>query len=89
MLPSRCLLSLDKNKMHAVTLTGVYVGIVVWLSALNVKGLEVYVSLFAASYFITYLLFRPRRRFFDVAGAGLLVTFCYIVAVKVVEILRR
>ena len=87
MLPSRCPLSLDKNKMHAVALTGAFVVIVVWLGALNVKGLEVYLSLFAASYFITYLLFRPRRRFFDVAGTGLLVTFCYIVASKVMDIL--
>jgi hypothetical protein len=60
---------------------------VVVLSALREARLEVYVSLFAVCYFISSGLFRPRRRWYDVVGAVLIITFCYIVALKVLEIL--
>ncbi len=60
---------------------------VTWLSALEGSGLEVYMSLFAVEYFACSALFRPRRRTFDVVGAALFLIFCYIVAVKVWEIL--
>jgi hypothetical protein len=60
---------------------------VVSLSALYESRLDVYVSLFTVAYFAASALFRPRRRWFDVVGLTLFLVFCYIVAVKVMEIL--
>ncbi len=61
---------------------------VVSLAALGEAKLEVYMSLFAVEYFACYALFRPRRRVStDVIGATLFLVFCYIVALKVWEIL--
>ena len=57
------------------------------LSALGEARLEVYYSLFTGVYFASSALFRPRRRWFDVPGAVLFMGFCYIVAVKVIEII--
>ena len=57
------------------------------LSALGEARLEVYYSLFTVVYFASSALFRPRRRWFDVPGAALFLGFCYIVAVKVIEII--
>jgi hypothetical protein len=51
------------------------------------QRLEVYVSLFAVGYFAITALFRSRKRLFDVVGAGLFLVFCYIVAMKVLDIL--
>ena len=62
---------------------------VVSLSALHETQLEVYVSLFTVAYFVCSALFRPRRRWFDVVGMVLFSSFCYIVAVKVLEILVK
>jgi hypothetical protein len=61
--------------------------IVVWLAELGEARLEVYVSLIAVAYFACSALFRPRRRLPDIVGASLFLVFCYIVALKVWEIL--
>ena len=66
---------------------GLYMLTVVWLAALGEVRLEVFVSLFTVEYFACSALFRPRRRFFDVVGGALFLTFCVIVALKVWEIL--
>jgi hypothetical protein len=60
---------------------------VVSLAALGEAMLEVYLSLFAVEYFACSALFRPRRRTIDVVGTTLFLVFCYIVALKVWEIL--
>lgn len=61
---------------------------VVSLAALGEARLEVYVSLFTVEYFACSALFRPRRKISsDVIGATLFLVFCYIVALKVWEIL--
>jgi len=60
---------------------------VVWLAALGEARLEVYISLFAVEYFACSALFRPRRRYLDVVGGVLFLTFCVIVALKVWDIL--
>ena len=57
------------------------------LSALGEARLEVFYSLFTVVYFASSALFRPRRRWFDVPGVVLFLGFCYIVAVKVIEII--
>ena len=45
-------------------------------------------SLFAVVHFASSALFRPRRRWFDVSGLGLFVGFCYIVLIRVLDIIR-
>ncbi len=57
------------------------------LSALGEARLEVFYSLFTVVYFASSALFRPRRRWFDVPGVVLFLGFCYIVAMKVMEII--
>ena len=59
----------------------------VCLSALGEARLEVNYSLFTVVYFACSALFRPRRRWLDVPGGVLFLGFCYIVAVKVIEII--
>jgi len=85
----RCLLGLDKHKLYVVSLAAALMVVVVWLSLFPGTTLDVYVSLFAACYIAVSALFRPRRRGFDVVGAALVLSFCYIVAVKVMEILVK
>ncbi len=80
---------MDKQKSFAATLAGGMFAATIWLSAVGVNDLQVYLSVFAVCYFAASALFRPRRRFFDVAGAGLFLVFCYIVAMKVLGILMR
>lgn len=57
------------------------------LSALGEARLEVYYSLFTVVYFASSALFRPRRRWFDAPAVVLFLGFCYIVALKVIEII--
>ena len=78
---------MDRQKLYLETLGGVLTLTVVWLSALREARLEVYVSLITVGYFIASALFRPRRRWVDFVGAALFVVFCYIVAIKVLDIL--
>ena len=78
---------MDKHKQFVVALSGLFMVTVVWLAALGEARLEVYVSLFTVGYFAASALFRPRRRLPDVVGASLFLVFCYIVAVKVWDIL--
>ena len=85
----RCLRALDKHKQYVVSLGSALMVVVVWLSLFPGTQLEVYVSLFAVCYFAVSALFRPRRRIFDVVGGGLFLSFCYIVAVKVIGILVK
>lgn len=78
---------MDRHKQHLVALAGLMMVTVVGLSALREGRLEVYVSLFAVCYFAASALFRPRRRWLDFVGGALFAVFCYIVALKVIDIL--
>jgi hypothetical protein len=78
---------MDRQKLYVETLGVVFSVMTIGLSAYNEQGLEAYVSLFAVGYFAITALFRPRKRLFDVVGAGLFLVFCYIVAMKVLTIL--
>jgi len=69
-------------------LIGLLVPCAVALTVLGEARLEVYFSLFAVVHFAASALFRPRRRWFDVSGVGLFVGFCYIVLVRVLDIIR-
>ena len=80
---------MDKQKQYSLGLGGLLLGTVVWLSALGEGRLEVYVSLFAVCYLATSALFKPRRRWLDVVGGALYLSFCVIAALKVVEILFK
>jgi uncharacterized membrane protein YccC len=78
---------MDRQKLYVETLGVVFSVMTIWLSAYNEQRLEVYLSLFAVGYFAITTLFRPKKRLFDVVGAGLFLVFCYIVAMKVLDIL--
>ena len=80
---------LDKHKQYLVSIGSLMSLTVASLSALNENRLDVYVSLFAVAYFSCSALFKPRRRWFDVVGASLFMVFCYVVAVRVMEILVK
>ena len=80
---------MDRQKLYLETL-GVGLGAtLLLLTVLLEQRLEVYVSLFAVGYFVVTSLFRPRRRWIDVVGIGLFLVFCYIVTLKVWEILFK
>ena len=78
---------LDKSRAYLVFETGLFMLVIVVLTALGEGRLEVYFSLFAVVHFAASALFRPRRRWFDLSGVGLFVGFCYIVLVKIIEII--
>jgi hypothetical protein len=78
---------MDKQKQYIVTLSILLVLVVVSLSGLMETRLEVYFSLFTVCYFGSSALFGPRRKTFDLVGGTLFIVFCYIVLVKVIEIL--
>jgi len=80
---------MDKHKVYLVSLASLLFLIVVGLATLKETRLDVYVSLFTVSYFVTLAVFRPRRRVSDVVGATLFIAFSLIVAFKVAEILLR
>jgi hypothetical protein len=78
---------MDRQKLYVETLGVVFSVMTIGLSAYNEQRLEVYVSLFAGGYFAITALFSLRKRRFDVVGAGLFLVFCYMVAMKVLDIL--
>ena len=78
---------LDKNKDYLLFMAGALMLTLVSLSALGEARLEVYYSLFTVVYFASSALFRPRRRWFDVPGVVLFLGFCWIVVLKVLEII--
>jgi hypothetical protein len=78
---------MDRQKLYVETLGVVFLVMIIGLSAYNEQRLEVYLSLFAVGYFAITALFRPRKRRFDFAGAGLFLVFYYIVVIKVLDIL--
>lgn len=61
--------------------------ILVSLSALGEIRLDAYYSLFTIVYFASIELFRLRRRWFNVPSALLFLGFCYIIAMKMAEII--
>ena len=80
---------MDKHKLFMVILGTLLFLTVIALAALNELRLDVYISLFTISYFVTSIIFRPRRRFMDVVGLSLLSVFFIIVSLRVAEILLR
>jgi hypothetical protein len=79
---------MDKQKKYVTTLFVLLAVTSVILSALAENRLEVYLSLYTVSYFAATALFQPRKRSFDIVGTGLFLIFCYIVALKIWEIIR-
>jgi hypothetical protein len=72
-----------------MTLAGLLFAVVVILAAFNESRLDVYVSVFAVSYFATSSIFNPRRRMNDFLGLSLFLVFSFIVALRVLEILMK
>lgn len=77
---------MDKQKKYVITLHLLMSCVVVSLSALDETRFEVYISLFTVVYFASTALFQPRKRKFDLVGAGLFLVFCLIVIQKIMEI---
>jgi hypothetical protein len=63
-------------------------GTVVCLSALGEIRIDVYVSLFTVEYFAASALYQPRRRYVDFIGGLLFAVFCFIVGMKIWEIIQ-
>lgn len=79
---------MDKSRAYLVFETGLFMLVIVNLTALGEGRLEVYFSLFAVVHFASSALFRPRRRWFDISGVGLFLGFFYIVLMRVLDIIR-
>lgn len=80
---------MDKRRIYILTLAFFLLASTVVLSALKESRLDAYVSVFAMNYFVASAIFKPRRRTLDFIGATLFVTFAFIVALKVAEILLK
>lgn len=79
---------MEKHKLYILSLATFLMTIVVWLSRFPDIQLEVYISLFVFCYFAVSAIFKPRRRMFDILGLALLISFSFIVALKVTEVLH-
>lgn len=78
---------MDKHKAYVVGLASLLFSTIGGLAALKEARLDLYMSLFTVSYFVTSAVFRPRRRGPDVVGVILFITFSLIMAFKVADIL--
>jgi hypothetical protein len=79
---------MDKNILFNIVLGSMIVSTVAVFSGLGERRLDLYVSMYTLEYFVSKAILRPRRRFFDVLGLVLFITFSAIVSLKVWEILR-
>jgi hypothetical protein len=79
---------MDKNILFNIVLGSMIVSTVAVFSGLGERRLDLYVSMYTLEYFVAKAILRPRRRFFDVLGLVLFITFSAIVSLKVWEILR-
>lgn len=79
---------MDTQKKYLVTLYSLMMVTVVSLSALGEQRFDVYVSLFTVCYFASTALFQPRKKGLDFVGVILFLIFSYIVASKILEIIR-
>ena len=79
---------MDKQKKYVITLGILLLGSVVCLSALGEIRMDVYVSLFTVEYFASSALYQPRRRYSDFIGGLLFAVFCFIVSMKIWEIIN-
>jgi hypothetical protein len=78
---------MDKHMQYILSLGFLMMLTTVSLSALKEARLDVYISLYTVAYFASSALFTPRRKWYDVVGGALFMVFCYIVALKIMEIL--
>jgi hypothetical protein len=79
---------MDKNILFNIVLGSMIVSTVAVFSGLGERRLDLYVSMYTLEYFVAKAILRPRRRFFDVLGLVLFITFSAIVSLKIWEILR-
>jgi len=75
---------MNKQKTYLETLGLVLASIVIYLSAVGELNLEVYVSFFIVGYFVVTAIFRPKKRWFDIASIAFFIVFCYIIFWKIV-----
>lgn len=79
---------MDNQKKYLITVYSLMMLTVVSLSALGEQRFDVYISLFTVCYFASTALFQPRKRGPDFVGVALFLVFSYIVASKILEIIR-
>jgi len=80
---------LDRQGLYLTTLIVLVTIALSVLTALSESRLDVYVSVLAIIYFATTVVFRPRKRTWDLLALALLVAFMCVVAVKVLEVLLK
>jgi len=68
---------MDKQKLYIETLGIVFLIINIGLIIVKELKLEVYMSFYAVGYLFITGFYAPKKRYFDVVGAGLLIIFCY------------
>ncbi len=79
---------MDKQKKYVLSLYILMGLTVISLSALSETRLEVFFSLFTVSYFASTAIFQPRKKNMDYVGGFLFILFCYIVAMKIWDIIK-
>ncbi len=67
----------EKENQYFWTLSVLFFSSIVILASLGETGLGVYVSLFTICYYLSYLLFRPKKKWIDFVGMALLVAFVF------------
>jgi 4-hydroxybenzoate polyprenyltransferase len=78
---------MDRQKLYIMTLVIVFSVVTIGLTVYNDQKLEEYLSLYSAGYFIITALYKPRKKRFDIAGAGLFLVLSCIVVIKILDIL--
>jgi hypothetical protein len=74
---------MNRQKLYLEFLSFTFLLIIIGLTAFNETRLFIYISLFAVGYFGITLLFRPKKKYFDIVGAGFFIFFCYTVLMNI------
>jgi hypothetical protein len=78
---------LDRQKLYLETLGLTLSTSLLILVAFNVESLEIYLIIYTVAYLTLTALFRPRKKWLDITEIALFTAFCYIIAIKVLNIL--
>ena len=87
MKPGSRWIRLDKQKLYLEALGVTLSASLFLLAAFKVESLEIYLIIFTLVYTAFTVLFGPRRRWHDVPGILLFAAFCWIVALRIIDIL--
>jgi hypothetical protein len=79
---------MNKQKLYLELLSFTFFIVIIVLVAFNETRLTVYISLFAIGYYSITVLFRPKKKFFDIVSAGFLIFFCYTILMNIITYVR-